>query len=396
MRAAVTRDARNTYVVGCDAKTDIRVFSGSTHHLAEQGRQDGLFAGMINLYPRGISAWNVYARAAWWKLQGRSIQRSGFKFTESYLDTIWRNKLRGVQSANIVNNFQLFGPYFLRSYHLFGIEPYVYIDGTLDEYFGSYEGFDTSEIDRSTIRRAFDIEREGYALCRQIVVMSARSAANITQHYKMPADKLHVIPPGANIPERLLQTFDAQPPRNRSQRTLIVGFIGLYPERKGLPTVAEAVRLARRAGYDIRLHIIGRCPLEIAQQDGVTYHGMIDKSVDMDRFLRVIRDIDIGCMLSHAELTGIALLEFLRMGKPVIASDVGGIPDIVQLGAGELIAAASAASELAERLARLIDDPEQLRELQSAAWHRRRNASWRRVVRELKNVLNLSSHAGEA
>jgi glycosyltransferase involved in cell wall biosynthesis len=161
-----------------------------------------------------------------------------------------------VRGANIVNNFQLFGPYFLRSHHLFAKEPHVYMDGTLDEYFGSYEVFDTAQIDRSTIGRVFDIKREGYSHCCQIVVMSARSAANITQHYKMPADKPHVVPPGANIPERLLQQFDTHPPRNRSQRTLIVGFIGLYPERKGLPTIAEAVRLLRRPGYDTRLHLL--------------------------------------------------------------------------------------------------------------------------------------------
>jgi hypothetical protein len=173
MRAAVTRNVRDTYVVGHDAKSDMQVCSGITYHLVEQDRQDGLFPGMINLYPRGISAWNVCARAAWWKLQGGSILRRGFKFTESYLDTVWRSKPRGVRGANIVHNFQLFGPYFLRSHHLFGIEPYVYIDGTLAEYFGSYEVFDTAQIDRSTIRRVFDIERDGYSHCRQIVVMSA-------------------------------------------------------------------------------------------------------------------------------------------------------------------------------------------------------------------------------
>ena len=188
---------------------------------------------------------------------------------------------------------------------------------------------------------------------------------------------------------------NSQPFRSRLQQTLVLGFIGLYPERKGLPIIAEAVQLLRRAGYDTRLHIVGRCSAEIAQQDGVTYHGLIDKSIDMDRFLRVIRETDIGCMLSHAELAGIALLEFLRMGKPVIASDVGGIPDIVRLGAGQLIAADCAASELADRLAHLIDDRDRLRELQSAAWERRQNASWRRVIRELKIVLNSSSPLGE-
>ena len=168
---------------------------------------------------------------------------------------------------------------------------------------------------------------------------------------------------------------------------MVVGFIGLYPERKGLPTIADAVQLLRRAGYDIRLHVIGKCPSEISRRDGVTYHGVIDKSVHMDRFLEIVRNIDVGCMLSRAELTGIALLEFLRMGIPVIATDVGGIPDIVELGAGQVVSPKIEASDLAEHLARLLDEPDRLDELRENAWRRRKNASWRRVVRELKDVL---------
>jgi glycosyltransferase involved in cell wall biosynthesis len=169
---------------------------------------------------------------------------------------------------------------------------------------------------------------------------------------------------------------------------LIVGFIGLYPERKGLPTIADGVQLLRRAGYDIRLHIVGKCPLEISRRDGVTHFGVIDKTVDIDRFINIVSNIDVGCMLSRAETAGIALLEFLRMGIPVIATDVGGIPDIMKLGAGYLVAPEIRASDLAEHFARLLDEPEWLAELQENAWRRRQNASWRRVIRELKGVLN--------
>jgi len=93
-------------------------------------------------------------------------------------------------------------------------------------------------------------------------------------------------------------------------------------------------------------------------------------------------------MLSRAELTGIALLEFLRLGVPIIATDVGGVPDIVGLGAGALVSPEISPDELAQLFARMIDEPERLLTLREAAWHRRHNASWRRVVRELKDVLN--------
>ena len=76
------------------------------------------------------------------------------------------------------------------------------------------------------------------------------------------------------------------------------------------------------------------------------------------------------------------------MGIPVIATDVGGAPDIVELGAGRLVSPEISAAGLAQHLAGLIDEPGQLADLRERAWHRRHNASWRRAVQELKVVLN--------
>jgi glycosyltransferase involved in cell wall biosynthesis len=378
-----------TYVVGCDVKKDIRVFSGITYHLAKQGVEDGLLTGMMNLHPRGISDWRIYARAGLWKLSGGIRGRHGFKFTDGFLDGVWKQGLPALRGATVINNFQLFGSHFLQSHGAFGIEPYFYVDGTLDEYFGNYRAFDTAEFDETAMQHALAVERAGYSSCRKIVVMSKRTAVNIVQHYDVPQDKIHIVPPGANIPERLLEPLESRPePRRRSDgKSLVVGFIGLNPERKGLPTIAEAVQLLRRSGYNICLHVIGRCPLEISRQDGVTHFGLLDKSVAMDRFVEIVRNVDLGCMLSRAELTGIALLEFLRMGVPIIGTDVGGIPDIVDLGAGHLVPPEISPVDLAQRLAHMLDDPDRLAQLQENAWRRRHNASWRRVVGELKGVL---------
>jgi glycosyltransferase involved in cell wall biosynthesis len=89
-------------------------------------------------------------------------------------------------------------------------------------------------------------------------------------------------------------------------------------------------------------------------------------------------------MLSRAETADIAYLEFLRMGVPVVATDVGGAPEIAELGAGHLVSPEISATELAQHLVGLIDEPDRLAELHESAWRRRHNASWRRAVRELK------------
>jgi glycosyltransferase involved in cell wall biosynthesis len=390
MQQASPSPGGRTYVVGCDVKQDIRVFSGITYHLAQQGVEDGLLTGMMNLHPRGIGDWRVYARAGLWKLSGGFRGRHGFIFNDGYLQDIWRRTLPALQGSTVINNFQLFGSHFLRHHEAFGIVPYFYIDASLGEYFSDYRAFDTAEIDEIAMRQALAAEGNGYARCRKIAVMSRRSAAYIVRQYNVPPHKIHVVPPGANIPERLLETLEVPPERlnQPEKKPFVVGFTGLYPERKGLATIAEAVRHLRRSGYDARLHVIGKCPPQIARQDGVTDFGLIDKRVDMDRFIEIVRNVDVGCMLSRAENAGIALLEFLRMGVPIIATDVGGIPDILELGAGELVSPEISAHELAQRLARLVDEPDQIAELKQIAWRRRHNASWRRAVQELKAVLN--------
>jgi glycosyltransferase involved in cell wall biosynthesis len=390
MQRALRPNEPRTYVVGCDFRSDIRVFSGSTYHLALAGVEAGLLAGMINLYPRGVGGWPVYARAGWWKLRWGLRGHYGFKFTDGYLDGIWKPGLPKLRGSRVINNFQLFGSRFLRYHEAFGIVPYFYIDASLGEYFGDYRAFDTAKIDEAAMRQALAAEGNGYAACRKLVVMSKRTAAYIVRHYDVPQSKIQIVPPGANIPERLLEKFEQSRRRCRrpDRKSFVIGFIGLCPERKGLPTIAEAVRLLRSAGYDVRLHVIGNCPPEFTRQAGVTHFGLIDKKVAMDRFIEIVRNVDLGCMLSRAELTGIAYLEFLRMGVPVIATDVGGAPDIVELGAGHLVSPEITASELAQHLAGLIDEPDQLADLHERAWRRRHNASWRRAVRELEVVMN--------
>jgi glycosyltransferase involved in cell wall biosynthesis len=379
-----------TYVIGCDVGRDIHVFSGITYHLAMQGIREGLLTGMMNLHPKGIGDWRIFVKAGLWKLRGGLHGRHGFKFTDEFTNAIWKRGLPALRDSVVINNFQLFGSNFLQSYEAFGIEPYYYIDGTLNEYFSSYRAFDAARIDEIAIHHALALEREGYARCRKVVVMSKRSAGDISRHYSVPDCKIRVVPPGANIPDTVLGPLDSRPegPHRRDGKSLVVGFVGLYPERKGLPTVAHAVRLLRQTGYDVRLHVVGKCPPEIARQDGVTNFGLIDKAVDIDRFVEILGNIDIGCMLSRAELAGIALLEFLRMGVPVIATDVGGVPDILELGAGQLVSPEISAADLAQQLAHMVDEPDRITELRQCAWRRRHNASWRRAVHELKEVLN--------
>jgi glycosyltransferase involved in cell wall biosynthesis len=338
-----------------------------------------------------MGAWPIYAAAVWWKLNRRDpLRRKGFKFTDTYLDALWKRNLPSLGGAAVVSNFQVYGPYFMRSHGAFGVEPYLYIDGSLHEYFDHYGPFEAAEIDDNARLRALEFERESYAAVRKIVVMNARSATVLSERYEVPRWKIHVVPPGANILEPIPQVVERRLARRAAAcgRSLVIGFVGFYPERKGLPILAETVSLLRRSGYDVRLHVVGNCPPNIAEREEVTYFGPIDKRTDLRRYMEIVGNVDLGCLLSRAEFSPIALIEFLRLGVPVLATNVGGIPDIIELGAGLMVPADSSADHIASVLGRLIDEPECLLELKQRAWERRLNASWRRVVTELKRVLH--------
>ena len=72
----------------------------------------------------------------------------------------------------------------------------------------------------------------------------------------------------------------------------------------------------------------------------------------------VIEACDIFCLPSLNEGMGKAIVEAMAMGKPVIASDVGGIPDLVVPGENGILVPPGDSDALAEAILNLRDHPE--------------------------------------
>jgi glycosyltransferase involved in cell wall biosynthesis len=82
--------------------------------------------------------------------------------------------------------------------------------------------------------------------------------------------------------------------------------------------------------------------------------------------------IDVLFLPSAFEALGTVLLDALARGIPVVATDVGGIPEIVRPGREGLLAAPGDAPALARALARLRQDPEEARRMGRAGRERAR------------------------
>ena len=72
---------------------------------------------------------------------------------------------------------------------------------------------------------------------------------------------------------------------------------------------------------------------------------------------------------SANEGTPVVAIEALAAGRPVVATDVGGLPDVVREGVDGFLVPSGDAAALADRLATLANDPERRRAMGEAGAH---------------------------
>lgn len=166
-------------------------------------------------------------------------------------------------------------------------------------------------------------------------------ADSLVEEYGVDPDRVAVIPPGVDT-ERWRPPADQVRPGNR------ILFVGGELERKGGDLLIAALdRLP-----DAELHLVTRSP--VAPHDRV--HVYDDLVPNDQRLLELFRTSDVFAMPSRAETFGIAVAEASAAGLPVVASGVGGLPDIVSDGESGFVVPVDDLEALVEALVRLLDD----------------------------------------
>jgi glycosyltransferase involved in cell wall biosynthesis len=142
---------------------------------------------------------------------------------------------------------------------------------------------------------------------------------------------------------------------------LLLGALGRLEKQKGLEYLIEAVgRLKAQGGPDPVVVLMGDGREREALQAraaalGVTvvFTGFLGEK-DRDAALDAL---DLYVMSSIGEALPLALIEAMGHGKAIVATTVGGIPEIIADGASGFLVAPGDPDALADRLARLFADP---------------------------------------
>lgn len=203
----------------------------------------------------------------------------------------------------------------------------------------------------------------GWRVVDRVVALSEGQKRELMQYGICDPSKISVIPLGldlhrfddsAHLAGELRRELGVQ------DGTVLLGAIGRLVPIKGLTYLLSAVdRLRRAADMRFCLLIVGDGPLRRALERQVRKLGL----EGVVRFLgwrfdleRVYADLDIVVLSSLNEGTPVCLLEAMAAGKAVVATDVGGVPDLVHDGTGLLVPPGSA-DALEQAIRRYVTDP---------------------------------------
>lgn len=168
--------------------------------------------------------------------------------------------------------------------------------------------------------------------------------------------KLKIIHCGVNV--------DRYAPVERDDDQIRMLFVGRLSHVKGLPILFEALKHLNQNLPNLTLCIVGEGPerarLEALAADvdiDVTFMGFQTQ----DQVVQEMATCDFLVLPSFAEGVPVVLMEAMASGKPVIATRIAGVHELVDHGQSGLLVHPGDAHGLADAIAQLCHDP-QLRE----------------------------------
>ena len=139
----------------------------------------------------------------------------------------------------------------------------------------------------------------------------------------------------------------------------IVGVVARLEPEKGHPTLLEAWPLVLAAFPDATLLVVGEGSRREALEAMSHELGIADRVVftgRRDDVPAVTAALDVAVLPSYREALGLTILEAMALSRPVVASNVGGIPEMIEDGVTGLLVPPRDAEALADAIVRLLRD----------------------------------------
>jgi|GEM_PF-7096308 len=173
--------------------------------------------------------------------------------------------------------------------------------------------------------------------CKALITVSNDLKKKIIDQYPQHSNKIHVAVNGVNLNEFIdnKKNINVSNQKQNSYKKIIT-FIGRVEDQKGINELLNACKDLKEKRNDFIIYLIGK----YKDKDYKKYHEYVLKNNITD-FVRFIGEVNhesviswlkfshFSVLPSYMEGTPMAVLESLASGTPVVATNIGGIPDLL-------------------------------------------------------------------
>ncbi len=254
--------------------------------------------------------------------------------------------------------------------------------------------------DERAPQERLDGESHVMAVVDRIIAATPAEVAQLTWLYSADMSKVVVIPPGVD-----LERFHPIDSRAAKEHVGIpcgdknIMFAGRIEPLKGIDTLIQAMALIKQRYPDVIentcVAIIGGDPWADSPDAEMARLQAMRQDLDIHDFVLFLgaKDQDVlpyyyaaaemVVMPSHYESFGMVALEAMAMGRPVIASEVGGLAFLIQDGINGYHVPTRDTEALAERIYELLSNPDCREQMGRAARANAERFDWSIIARRI-------------
>ncbi len=245
-------------------------------------------------------------------------------------------------------------------------------------------------------------------LLRKADLIVASTQAELAQFqwlYKASTEKVRVIPPGVDVSRFYpIPEEEAKEYVGIGTGESMILFVGRIEPLKGIDTLIKAMARLKRAGaLDGKcrcLAVIGGEPdhseerrteemnrlMQIAKNEGVSDLVSFLGSRNQDTLQYYYSASEVVVVPSHYESFGLVALEAMACGRPVVASETGGLAFLVKDGETGFHVPAADPEALAEKLSLLLNNTDLRQEIGARAERYAKGFTWSKITDQIVEV----------
>jgi starch synthase len=241
-------------------------------------------------------------------------------------------------------------------------------------------------------------EKLAWSSADKVLSVSEFVSNDLARYYGINGDSIRTVFNG--VDEKTFRLIDnPTPPCPGLEGKKLVLYVGHFGQRKGVIHLIRAMKRVKEEVRDSHLLCIGGVPRWLAKSDyvsllrhevessGLSENVTLMDAIPHERLASAYSSAKVFAFPSYNDAAPKVVLEAMSCSKAVVATNGGGIPEMVQEGRTGLLVNYSAPNDLASALIRLLEDEKEASRMGQAGRERVEEMfTWTKVVERIGRV----------